>query len=379
MKHAQKCRPRVHSRQSRSVAKLSFHTVFRAVAVTFAAFACGPHRIGTAQELKTNPATHADEGKVEGYQREFAALGTRVTLTAFHQDAQLVDTSFAEAQALVDHLGSILTDYDPNSETRRLSELACNRSQKVSYELFQVLELSDSWYTRTEGVFDSSLGQLTRLWRKYRRARRVPPPDLIQQALASSGWEHVQLDRDSHEVTLNQASGRPPIQFDFGAIGKGYIVDRVFELLQDRGLAVTLVNISGNMRCGAAPPDRSGWRIAIAPLEQDGEPLRRLALCNSAIATSGDLWQYIEIDGIRRSHILDPATGYGVEGPIAATAIASSAADADALATAACILPSQRVLEIAEQVGGKVLIAKRVNKEEPVCIQSPDFPATRPE
>src|SRR5690606_6896446 len=115
----------------------------------------------------------------------------------------------------------------------------------------------------------------------------------IKSALTMTGWQHVRLERAARTVALD----REGIQLDFGAIGKGYIVDRVFEDLVNRGITSCLVNISGNMRVGQAPPQRAGWRIGISPLEQGGEPLRQITVVDTAIATSGDLWQYMVIDG----------------------------------------------------------------------------------
>ena len=200
---------------------------------------------------------------------------------------------------------------------------------------------------------------LTKLWRRYRRKQQLPPPESIQQALVSTGWQHVQLDRSTRTVYLDNEN----IQFDFGAIGKGFIVDDVFQLLASHGLACCMVNISGNMRVGTAPAGRTGWRIEIAPAEPGGPALRRIELQHQAIATSGDLWQYIEVDGKRYSHILDPQTGMGVPGPVTATAIASKATDADAMATAACILNPQQALEIAGKQGTELLIARPLEND----------------
>ena len=290
--------------------------------------------------------------EVEGYEFSFAALGTRVQLKAFSVDKAAVEDAFAHAQGLVRRLENTLTDYDSESETRRLTAAAYAAPTAVSDDLWQVLEASDRWHHRTDGAFDSSLGALTRLWRKARRSGDTPSQDDIASALAMSGWQHVQLQRAAHTVAVD----RDGIQFDFGAIGKGYIVDRVFEDLVSRGITSCLVNISGNMRAGQAPPQRDGWRIGISPLEQGGEPLRRITVVDTSIATSGDLWQYMMIDGTRRSHILDPRTGIGVAGPIAATAIAKSATDADALATAACVLGTERAIALVSKLEEQVLV-----------------------
>ena len=128
------------------------------------------------------------------------------------------------------------------------------------------------------------------------------------------------------------------------------------------------------MRCGQAPPNKPGWVIAISPIERDGEPIRKLTLSNVAIATSGDLWQYTLVDGVKRSHILDPQTGYGVVGPLAVTVIAPTATDADALATIGCLLPWDKYSKlIATRPETSALRASRLTEQLEV-VQTELFP-----
>jgi thiamine biosynthesis lipoprotein len=184
----------------------------------------------------------------------------------------------------------------------------------------------------------------------------LPSESEIAAACEASGWSHVQLDAVERTIKFDQSG----IQLDFGGIGKGYIVDQAYEVLSDQGVTCCLVDISGNMRVGLPPPGRAGWRIGISPLEPGGEFIRHLTLNNQAIATSGDLWQYTVIDGVRHSHILNPRTGYGVVGPIAATVIAPTGIAADALATAACILEFDQIKSIAQHESNvRVLVAKQ--------------------
>lgn len=315
----------------------------------------------------SNSHQHAgDSRKLEGYEYQFPAMGTLVTFKAFDDDQAHVSEAFEEAKAEVLRLASILTDYDPDSETRQLSSRTSSEPQQVSRDLWSVLSASDQWYQRTNGSFDSALGNLTQLWRKHRRAERVPTLESVHQSLQLSGWQHVRLLED-HHVQLE-----PGVQLDFGGIGKGWIIDQAFQSLTGAGLASCLVNISGNMRLGAPPPNRRGWRVEIAGLEANGSPLRRLELAYTSLATSGDLWQYSVVDGIRRSHVLDPKTGYGVPGPISATIVTQLAVDADAMATAACILPADVTELLSQKYGFEYFIASHKDGQTRM-IESPTF------
>ena len=313
-----------------------------------------------AQENISSRPASKPLAPIVGYESSFSAMGTQVQLKAFHHDRDVVARAFEKVEASVRELEAILTDYDPASETRQLSELASLRPTPVSQPLWEMLEACDRWHDLSHGAFDASLGELTQLWRKYRRSSRLPSLDQISTARTLTGWQHVQLNRSEHSVRFDS----PKLRLDFGAIGKGYIVDQAFEVLCAADLPCSLINISGNMRAGAAPPERIGWRIEIAPLEPGRPPLRQVQIVNQSIATSGDLWQFALIDGVRHSHILDPQTGMGVVGPRCATVIAPTATDADALATTACIVGFEAAAEIAQQLTQiELLCADRIDED----------------
>jgi FAD:protein FMN transferase len=322
-----------------------------------------------------SPFQESDESKpgqteLDRHEFEFPSMGTLVHVTAYCASESQVEKAIQAAQRRVIELAAILTDYDPASETRQLSGLAAKSPTKVSDPLWEVLQSADDWNKQSGGAFDSSLGSLTQLWRKYRRAGRVPTKEDVLEAKKMSGWKAVRLNAPDKTVTI--ADER--IRLDFGAIGKGYIADQAYLTLVEHGIKHSLVNISGNMRCGLPPPNKTGWTIAIAPIEQNGEAIQKVQIANQAIATSGDLWQYTLVDGVKRSHILDPQTGYGVVGPLAVTVIAPTAIDADALATIGCVLEWDKFLKLIEAHENRsALRASRADKELAI-LRSSKFP-----
>jgi FAD:protein FMN transferase len=310
---------------------------------------------------------------------EFPAMGTLVQITAYGQKQQSLELVCQLAKQRVEELAAILTDYEPDSETRQLSQRAFNQPLRVSDPLWSVLDAADQWYELSAGALDCSIGQLTVMWRKHRRAGRLPTDQDVQKALSHTGWRNVKLDRQQRTITHNHEQ----LRFDFGAIGKGYIADEAFKVIQANDVRSCLVNIAGNMRCGDPPPGKPGWRIAISSPAGDNTRseshsqtalIGTILICNQAIATSGDLHQYTVIDGVKRSHILDPLTGYGIAGPLAVTVVAPNAMDADALATIGCIMdwPSYCKLIASRQA---VCALKASLLEQQLKIErSSDFP-----
>ena len=316
----------------------------------------------TASEPETI-GCHADQPpSLQGYELQFPSMGTLVTIQAFAADNQPIESTLKAAQQEIERLVDIMSDYDPDSELSKLNASAGSGEWiEVSPELWEILEASDRWHHLSDGAFDASLGSLTRLWRKARRQKTIPKPAEIEAALALCGWQHVELDRTEKRVRLNLEG----LQLDLGAIAKGYIVDRAFKVLTAAGISSCMVNAGGNLRCGAAPPDRSGWRIEISSVGEGEPPLRRIFLTNSSISTSGDLWQFMLIDGVRRSHILDPRTGWGIAGPVAVTVIAGNAQDADAASTSLCVLGRAAGVELLQGLPShQALFLSRIGDEK---------------
>jgi thiamine biosynthesis lipoprotein len=140
------------------------------------------------------------------------------------------------------------------------------------------------------------------------------------------------------------------MRLDLGAIAKGYAVDEALDVLRERGITRALVSGGGDMAASEAPPGAKGWRIALSQLEESNGPAREFVLLrHRALATSGDLFQHVEIDGVRYSHIVDPRTGIGLTGPSLVIVIARDCTTADSLSTALSVLGTEPGLRLAEK------------------------------
>lgn len=268
-------------------------------------------------------------------------MGVPWTITVYAESDAAGRTAIAAGFAEVARLESLLSDYDPGSELSRLSALAPTaQPQRVSDDLWRVLERAVEIRDATNGAFDPTVGPLTSLWRQSRRSGRMPLPDKLAAARAAVGPETLQLVPASRGVVLTQ----PAMRLDLGGIGMGYAIDRAVEMLGRRGIAAAMIDASGDVAVSAAPPGAAGWTIAVASLraarggEATGVAGEQLVLTHAAVTTSGDAFQAVEIDGRRYSHIVDPRTGLGVAGPAAVTVVAPDCATADAVATAASVL-----------------------------------------
>lgn len=295
--------------------------------------------------LVTANATHAQELALKRFEFTRIEMGVQFRL-AFYASSDDAANKAAEATfSRIKALNAILSDYDSNSELMQL----CATSKpghpvEVSPELWHVLQQSNRISTMSEGAFDVTVGHLTKLWRRSRRQREMPNPDELKQALMLVGHSSVKLEADSGKrfVELN----KPGMRLDLGGIAKGYASDEALKTLRELGIARALVAASGDIAVSEPPPGQDAWIINLESPTKSKETIRRLKLVNQAVSTSGDAYQFVEINGQRYSHIVDPKTGLGLTQRGSATVIARRGIDTDAIDTALVILGAKRGLEL---------------------------------
>ena len=286
-------------------------------------------------------------------------------MTIYAPSENVANEAARSAFTRVKELDGIFSDYKSDSEAMRLCETAgSGQPVEVSRELFQVLKQAIAISERTDGAFDVTVGPLVKLWRRARKEKTLPTLAEIAVAKQLVDWKLVALNEAGLTVELKRSGMR----LDFGGIAKGFIAQDVNRVLNERGLRQSLVAVAGDIVAGDAPPQSEGWKVGVAPLERSsGNTSRLLLMKNFAISTSGDAFQFVEISGVRYSHIVDPRTGLGLTRRSSVTVLASNGTLADALATAVCVLGPERGVKLIEGNGGiSALIVQAT--EQGVCV-----------
>ena len=240
-----------------------------------------------------------------------------------------------------------MTDYDSDSELSRLSQTSGqNKEVEVSPDLWIVLERAQQLAERSHGAFDVTVGPYVNLWRFARKQGVLPDPARLAKARLAVGYSHMQLDPARHSVKLTV----PNMRLDLGGIAKGYAVDQALKVLNRAGISSALVSGGGDMAVSDPPPGKEGWRIELPPLDVTNAPRARYVLLSHAgLSTSGDLFQHLDVNGLRYSHIIDPRTGVGLTDHSLVTVIAPDDFTADGLTKVASVLPPQEALKIIRQ------------------------------
>lgn len=269
---------------------------------------------------------------------EYAELhmGVQVRLTVYADSQEKAEDGCTKAFARIAQLEDVMSDYRPTSELMRLCDQSVGQPVKVSDDLFKVMKASQELAEKTDGAFDITVGPIVKLWRTARKTKQMPPQAELSTALESVGWQKLKLDGKNHTVTLLS----PHMKLDLGGIGKGFAGDEAIKTLKENGLAIAMFEAGGDIVLGDAPPNTKGWTIEIEQKIPRGP--NSLTLANCAISTSGDTEQFVEIDGHRYSHVVDPHTGLGLTNHFAATVVATDGTTSDSLSTALTVLGEKR-------------------------------------
>ena len=254
---------------------------------------------------------------------------------------------------LIDSLNHIFSNYDSTSELSYINHQAGMQSTLVSPLMWELLQISKKAYCESKGAFNIAMGPITSLWRNARHEKIFPTSAAIKKQLKLCHFQDIQWDTIHHSIYLPLKG----MQLDVGGIGKGYIAQKVITLLQSRGVKYALADAGGDIVMSQVPSPQQGWKVGINIPEKSDDLLPQvLSIQNKSVATSGDVYQFIEHKGVKYSHIIDPQTGYGVTSLRNVTVIANDGATADWLATACSILPLQEAKLVASAQQAELLI-----------------------
>ena len=188
------------------------------------------------------------------FEFEKMGMGTLFRISMVAPDLATAERAAERAFARMDSLEKTLSDWDPASEVRKLSQEGGRT--RVSDDLWEVLALSIQVARATEGAFDPTVGPAVRLWRRARRQGELPTPADLEAALKRMGWENLEVG-DSPWIVL-KVSG---MRLDLGGVGKGFALDAMLKTLADEGIKAALVDGGGDLAASGPPPGKKGWRV----------------------------------------------------------------------------------------------------------------------
>jgi thiamine biosynthesis lipoprotein len=273
-------------------------------------------------------------------------MGSRFVITVVAKDSITanahIDTSIAE----IDRIEKLISSWDENSQTSKINKYAGIKPVKVDTELFNLIERAIGISKLTDGAFDISYASMDKIWKFDGSMTKMPSEEEVSNSVAKVDYKDILLDRRNSTIFLKIKG----MKIGFGAIGKGYAADMTKKLLLSKDVTSGIINASGDINTWGKQPNGSDWKVAITNPLNKNKVFALLPITNGAVVTSGNYEKYVNFNGKRYTHIIDPRTGYPSSGIISVTVFAPKAELADALATSVFVMGKETGLDRINQL-----------------------------
>jgi len=293
--------------------------------------------------LAALPLLHGCKKETPPTRIQWPVMGTVAAVQCV--DARAAPQARDTVQAAFSHIDASLSTWRADSEIALVNRIAGNGTPvPVTDNVVTVLRAAFDLCAKSGGAFNPLIGPVMKAWGFNGAAARPAPPDAetLLAAAALTDWYQIDINVESLPCTIRLL--KPGMALDLGAIAKGYAVDKAWDALKVAGHTNTLVDLGGNLRAlGEAAPGRGGWRTGIRNPFQQGTCLALFLLSDGeSVSTSGNYERFVEIEGKRYAHIMDPQTAQPVTGMAGVTVVAPTATLADGLSTALFVLGTER-------------------------------------
>ncbi len=266
-------------------------------------------------------------------------LGTIVEIQIESNNEIEADKTIEKAFAEIRRIDELFSTYKETSPVFKFNN-SPDSIIKLDTEIYDLMVLADSITKISNHLFDVSIDNLMRVWGFYSDKPVLPNRVDIESALEKSGWKNLEL------LGTGLVKKKKSAALNFGAIAKGYAVDKAIEVLRESGIKKALVNAGGEVKAYGKK-----WNVGIQHPREVYEIIEEVVtIWNNSIATSGDYEQYFEVDEKRYHHILNPKTGFPSSGIQSVSIINKSNAIADALATAVFVMGVKDGMNLIENL-----------------------------
>ncbi len=273
-------------------------------------------------------------------------MGSRFEITLIAENQKEADYYTDLAVVEISRIELLISSWDENSLTSEINRKAGLEAVKVSDEYLNLIQRAIKISELTDGAFDISYASMDKIWFFDGSMKQMPEQKLINKSVEKVGYKKIQINEANKTIFLTEEG----MKIGFGAIGKGYAADRVKAILTEKGIEAGIINASGDMSAWGKQLNGEPWKVAITNPMDKSKAFGLMPIREGAVVTSGNYEKYVEFNGIRYAHIINPKTGYPSEGILSVTIFAAKAELADALATAVFVMGIESGLDRINQL-----------------------------
>ncbi|MBQ6630800.1 MAG: FAD:protein FMN transferase [Romboutsia sp.] len=272
-------------------------------------------------------------------------MGTAIKVTLYNGGSEEILDKVFNRILEIENLVSINKE---NTELTNLNENAGIKPVKLSETSYDIIKKGIHYSQISQGGYDVTIGPLVKLWSIGLPEAKVPNNDEIEKTIKNIDYSKVIMNDETKEVFLEESN----MMLDLGSIAKGYVADEVASILKEENVDQAIIDLGGNIYALGLKNGDTNWKIGIQnPFDSRGEVVGVLEVSDKSVVTSGIYERFIEKDGVKYHHILNPKTGYPFETSIAGVSIVSDKSiDADALSTLVFTKGVEEGLEFVESL-----------------------------
>jgi thiamine biosynthesis lipoprotein len=295
------------------------------------------------------------ELKLKEIKRAAFTMGSIVTITAYCKDEQHCNRALDEVFKEMKTIDKLMSVFDARSQLSLVNRHSYEREIQVDARIIDVLLQAKHFYDLTSGAFDVTIEPLMELYgfRDDTSLHHFPSDKEIADVLDAVGMKNITFNCKQETVNLLH----PRTRLDFGGIAVGYAIDRAVNILKSYGIESALINHSGDIFALGSPPEEDSWEVVIVDPLHPEEIITTVRIKNQALSTSGNYENFVDLDGHRIGHLLNPASGKTASSILSGTTIAPTAIEADALSTGLFVLGIEQSKAIVQRSKNVKLIA----------------------
>lgn len=285
--------------------------------------------------------------KLKTYTRSIPSMTTLLEITILMEEGkdaeakQIIQQGFDEANRLI----GIISAWQPGTELYEVNQQAGIKPVKVCDELFSLLQRGVNISNLTKGLFDMTFASIDKIWYFDKPMSRMPDPKDVLHSVRNIDYRFVELNAADKTAFIKNKGTK----IELGAIGKGFIANKIKYTLEKLGISSGIVNAGGDLICWGKNVENEAWKIGIADPHKKEKYIAWLPIYNMSVATSGSYERFAMINGEKYSHIIHPKTGMPVKGLQSVTVINPDAELCDAIATSVFLMGREEGMDFVNQ------------------------------
>ncbi len=271
----------------------------------------------------------SDTENSDVYEKDVFAMDTYMNLKAYGENAE---KAVKQASDYIYNLSLLLDVTEPGSEIYKLNARSIS---SVSDTTFDILSESVKYSRLTAGNFDPTVYPIVKAWGFTTDSDRIPTQEEIDSLLPHVGMDKISLNASNNGVLFSD----PETALDTGAIAKGYVSQKIYDIFKENGVDSAIVSLGGNVLAMGAKNQDAPWKVGISNPANPDTNIGTVSVINKFLVTSGSYQRFFVKGGKTYHHIIDPSTGKPADnGLTSVTIIAEDGTAADALSTALFVM-----------------------------------------